>query len=80
MQSENKKALEEVREVLARRKRELIDRFNAEGAAIGKADPKDSSYVITIYIADPSSIPDGSFEVEGIPLKFVVSGRFRAQE
>ena len=80
MPTEEKKDLEGVRDVLARRKRELIERYKAEGAAIGKARPNDSMYVITIYVADRRSVPDGSLEVEGVPLKFVVSGKFEAQE
>lgn len=73
------KGLEVVREIFNRNKTDLLGQFNALGAGIGKIEPTDESYVITIYLADEDSIPKESIDIEGIPLKFVVSGRFRKQ-
>ena len=78
--AEQKKGLEEVRDVLKRNKRDLIDRLGAEGVAIGKNDPSDEEYVITVYLATGTDVPDEAQSIEGVPLKFIVSGKFKAQK
>lgn len=68
--------LEAVRSVLAASKDELIARYRAEGAGVGK-DAAGTGYAIVVYLATSELMPDEHVEVEGIPLRFEVTGRFR---
>jgi hypothetical protein len=68
--------LEAVRSVLASRKDELIARYRAEGAAVGR-DESGEGYAIVVYLATTELLPEEEVEVEGIPLRFEVTGRFR---
>lgn len=67
---------DEVRSVLASTKDELIGRYRAEGAGVGK-DESGESYAIVVYLATSELLPPEHVEVEGIPLRFEVTGRFR---
>lgn len=69
--------LESVRELLHRKREELIRRYGAVGVAIGKPRLTDSSYVIVVYLPSRSNLPAAPQSVEGVPLKFEVTGRFR---
>ena len=80
MATKDPKKLEDVRDVLNRNKKELMNRFNAEGVAIGKLNPTDNSYVLTVFLDTSRDIPTEPVEIEGIPLKFEVTGKFKAQE
>ena len=80
MTKKNPKNLGEVREVLQRNKRDLIEKFRAHGVAIGKRNLRDDAYVITVFMETSGDIPTEPAEVEGIPLKFEVTGKFEAQE
>ena len=73
------KELNYVRQVLQRNKKELMRRYKAEGVGIGKKTPKDDSYIVTVFVAGPENIPTEPVEVEGIPLKFKITGKFKAQ-
>jgi len=73
------KNLDYVREVLQRNKKELMRRYKSEGVGIGKRNPKDDSYVITVFMATPENIPTDPVEVEGIPIEFKVTGKFKTQ-
>lgn len=75
----DRKNLEDVREMLGRNKRELMQRYQAQGVGIGKQSPGDDSYVIVLYMESKRSIPAEPVEVEGIPLKFEVTGPIRLQ-
>jgi hypothetical protein len=80
MAGKDPKKLEDVRDVLNRNKKELMKRFSAEGVAIGKRNPTDDSYVLTIFLDTSRDIPTEPAEIEGIPLKFEITGKFKAQE
>jgi len=68
------KNLEDVRALFARRKNELIAKYHACGAGVGRNDAGD--YAIVIYL---ESAREGSEPVwiEGVPLKFEVTGPIR---
>lgn len=65
--------LYDVRRVLSERRDELLSRFEAHGIGIGRGD---SGYVIVIYLDSPEDRPADAPDVEGVPLKFEVTGPF----
>jgi hypothetical protein len=69
--------IESVRELLRRKRSELIATYAATGVAIGKREPADQAYVLVVYLASRSMMPAEPHSLEGIPLKFEVTGRFR---
>jgi hypothetical protein len=79
MSTADAKNLDYVREVLQRNKKELMQRYKSEGVGIGKQNLKDDSYVVTVFMATLENIPTEPVEVEGIPLQFEVTGKFKAQ-
>jgi len=73
------KNLDDVRQLLQQHKRELMQKYQAQGVAVGKQNLSDDSYVIVVHLASRNELPAGEAEVEGVPLKFEVTGRFKAQ-
>ncbi|MET8091277.1 hypothetical protein [Micromonospora sp. NPDC005220] len=71
-------SLEAVRAVLAAHRADLTRRYAAVGTGIGRPDPS-GPYVITIYVTDPASVPVTSESVDGVPLRFVLTGPFEAR-
>jgi hypothetical protein len=71
--------LKEVRNLLSEKKRELMDRYSAQGVAIGKDNPTDPDYVLVVYLEKAPDSPMEPQEVEGVPIRFKVTGRFKAQ-
>jgi hypothetical protein len=65
--------LEEVRRLFAARKNEIIARYRAEGAGVGK---EDRSYVFVVYLASADLLPPEHVVIDGVPLRFEVTGRF----
>ena len=63
--------LESVREILQRRKSEILETYRAIGVGIGK---EDDSYRIVVYLETPGDRTGKPVSVEGVPLKFVVTG------
>lgn len=71
--------LHRVRSVLERRRPEITATYRAVGTGIGKRDPADDGYVITVYLVRASDVPAAEQAVDGVPLQFIVTGEFRAQ-
>jgi hypothetical protein len=71
--------LDDVRDVLNRRKDEILRTYRAVGTGIGKQQPSDASYVIVVYLESTSDLPPGPVAVEGVSLKFEVTGPFKTQ-
>jgi hypothetical protein len=69
--------LEAVRDVLERHREDILRAFRATGVAIGKQDLKDASYVLVVYLASAADRPAHAEPIEGVPLKFVVTGTFK---
>ena len=67
--------LENVRRVLEAHRGEIMRRFDALGTGIGKSG---TDYVITVYLKKAGDRPDQDVAVEGIPLRFEVTGEFHA--
>lgn len=69
--------LEEVRALLRREKAALIMKYHAEGVAIGRGSSPDS-YAIVVYLS--AARPElGDTELDGVPLRFEVTGKFHPQ-
>ena len=66
---------ESVREVLARHRDQLIDRYDAVGVGLGKQNIHDEDYVIVVYLAAPRRQSVDDVRVEGVPVVFRVTGR-----
>lgn len=70
------KSLEDVRKYLAKHKADIIDNYEAEGVGIGKMESQDDAYVIVVYLNDRQAVPQQVIEMDGITLKFEVTGKF----
>jgi hypothetical protein len=69
--------LAHARETLRRRRDELMSTYAAVGAGVGAG--KDGDYAIVVYLDDaPQQVPHGA-SVDGVPLRFEVTGRPRVQ-
>lgn len=68
--------LERVREHFHRRKEEIIRRYNAVGAGIGRQGSEDNRYAIVVYLRSEADRPKEPVEMDGIPLRFEVTGSF----
>jgi hypothetical protein len=71
--------LQSVREYFHGHKEEIIRRYNAEGAGIGKQGSGDDRYAIVVYLKSQADRPKAPVEIEGIPLRFEVTGGFHLQ-
>lgn len=69
-------ALEDVRAVLQARKDELIRTYGAEGVGIGK-DASGEGYALVVYVATRDLLRTEE-SIDGIPVRFEVTGEFRA--
>ena len=76
MTSEEK--LERVRGVLARHKAKLMSLPGVTGTGIGASD-EGHGYVIVVYLAGPASRAPGPTEIEGVTVKYTVTGAIRPQ-
>lgn len=70
-------SLDHVRDVLERHRADILARYGAVGVGIGKPDPTGSSYAITVYLESASQRPTEPVSIEGVPLQFKVTGRFK---
>ena len=70
------KNLESVRAYLQEHKAEIIEKYSANGVAIGKQNLTNDHYVIVVYLQDLGQLPKQPVRVNGIPLKFEVTGTF----
>ena len=71
------KNLESVREYFRTHKDEIIRKYHAEGAGVGKSG--DDRYLIVVYLKNKQDMPSEPVELDGIPLKFEVTGGFKKQ-
>lgn len=68
---------EQVSRVLDRHREEIVRTYGAIGSAVGKRDPADDEYVIVVYLRSAEEIPPQPVSIEGVPVKFVVTGEVR---
>jgi hypothetical protein len=64
------------REALERHREKLMRTYGAVGAGVGAGARV--GYAIVLYLAEPRPVPDDA-SVDGVPLRFEVTGRPRAQ-
>ncbi len=65
--------LEALRALLDRNRAELIAQYDAAGVGIGR---EGTEHVIVIYLLSEGHHPPAGATLEGVPLKFVVTGPF----
>jgi len=70
------KDLESVRTLFAAHKSELLGRYGAVGAGIGI---NGDEYVITIYLRSKNDSPAEPASIEGVRMRFEVTGEFHAR-
>lgn len=70
------KNLESVRALLNRSRKDLMERHHAEGVGIGR---QGDEYVIVVYLRTAAQRPKEPESLEGVPLKFEVTGPFTTQ-
>jgi len=78
--------LARVEAVLRGQRDKLMERYRgAVGVGIGSIDPSrprpptDPAYLIVVYLRDRETMPEGRVDLRGVPIRFVVTGEFRAQ-
>lgn len=69
--------IESVRAILNRHKTAIMETYRASGVGIGKDDPKAKEYVLVVYLESKRDEPREAVAIEGVPLRFKVTGRFR---
>lgn len=69
-----------VRNYFKLHKQEIMQRYQAHGIAIGKKHPEDNAYVIVVYLDNGLAVPQGPITLDGIELKFEVTGQFTLQK
>jgi len=68
---------EHARGVLARHRDAITTRYRAVGTGIGKRSRDDPTAVIVVYLESQDDRPSGAVAIEGVELKFVVTGAIR---
>jgi hypothetical protein len=71
--------LEQARAALERHKSNLMESFGATGIGIGK-DEVDGGHVISVYLETGERFPSERVVVDGVPLRFVVTGPIKPLE
>ncbi|GAA2184185.1 hypothetical protein [Micromonospora lupini] len=71
-------SLDNVRAVLAAHRTDLTRRYAAVGTGIGRPDPS-GPYVITVYVTEPALVARTDESVDGVALRFVLTGPFQAR-
>jgi hypothetical protein len=71
--------LESVRRLLEEHRQEVVRAYRAVGTGIGSSEPGGPGYAIVVYLKEKSDMPAEPVALEGVPLKFVVTGEFRPQ-
>lgn len=66
--------LNHVRLVRQRYQEEILTRYHAVGMGIGKQPAPGSGYAIVVYLRSRHDLPESSIKVEGVPLRFEVTG------
>jgi hypothetical protein len=72
----NPQDLAEVREMFARHKHALIERYGAHGAGVGRSNDG-TRYEIVVYLDRGAPEPAGSQTLEGVALRFEHRDRAR---
>jgi hypothetical protein len=65
-----------VRRVLDAHRQEIMQRFHAVGVGLGRDG---ADYVVTVFLSSEDDRPRVEVSIEGVRLKFEVTGPFRAQ-
>jgi hypothetical protein len=66
---------QDARKVLRRHRDDLVRTYGALGAGLGMDG---GDYVIVLYLETPRAVPEDA-SVDGVPLRFVVTGQIETQ-
>ncbi|WP_116209639.1 hypothetical protein [Streptomyces olivoreticuli] len=73
--------LDHVRRVLDRHKVHILATYRAVGVGIGvgtgQATSPGTAYVITVYLQSSTDLPQEPVALDGVPLRFTVTGPIR---
>ncbi len=69
--------LERVRSTLNRHRAHILATYRAVGLGIGQTAPPGTSYCITVYLQSSADLPQEPVTVDGVPLRFQVTGPIR---
>jgi len=69
--------LDFVRKVLGRHREEILKSYDAAGVGIGAAEGREGQYAIVVYLKSADKRPNTPVLIEGISLRFVVTGEFK---
>ncbi|MFH8787041.1 hypothetical protein [Streptomyces roseoverticillatus] len=69
--------LDHVRRVLDRHKAHILATYRAVGVGIGQATSPGTAYVITVYLQSSTDRPQEPVTMDGVPLRFTVTGPVR---
>lgn len=67
-------SLEQTRDVLRRHRDDIRRTYDAVGVGVGRAEGPGGGHAITVYLRTASALPPEERSVEGIPLRFEVTG------
>ena len=77
------KPIRQVEKVLIAQRPRLFSCYDAEGLGISSTipgtprDPKEPVHLIVVDLKDEEDRPDGEHAIDGVPIRFVVSGEIR---
>lgn len=71
--------LESVKRVLEEHRQEVVRAYRAVGTGIGSRAPGSREYAIVVYLKSKADMPPEPVAIEGVAVKFVVTGEFRPQ-
>ena len=69
--------LDRVRKAMVLNRQILLEKYGAIGIGIGKSDSKNVNYNIVVFVESRDKIPQKNISIEGIPVKFKVTGKIK---
>jgi hypothetical protein len=69
--------IDRVRDVLERHRKAIEERYHALGSGIGKVSAGSSTLAIVVYLESQRDRPATPVSVEGVPLRFEITGPVR---
>jgi hypothetical protein len=70
--------LASVRQVLQKHREQVIRDYHAVGVGVGAKNGSSGEYAIVVYLKSERDFPSQPVTLDGVSLKFVVTGEFRA--
>lgn len=71
--------VESVKRLLAEHRDQVVRTYRAVGTGVGSDEPGGRGYAIVVYVKEKSDVPAEPAALEGVRLRFVVTGEFKLQ-